>query len=135
MSTTQPHFELASDCAADYTVARSKIQKRCSRCLYDSETPQITFDEKGECSYCKLHDEMDKEYPIGEEGERQVPGSRREIKRDGRGKKYDCVIGVSGGCDSSYLLHRAVELGLRPLAAHFDNTWNSAVATDNIHRV
>jgi len=58
-----------------------------------------------------------------------------KIKIAGRGKKYDCIIGVSGGCDSSYMLVKAKELGLRPLAAHFDNTWNSAIATENIRRM
>ncbi len=59
----------------------------------------------------------------------------RQIKADGKGKKYDCVIGVSGGTDSSYMLVKAMEWGLRPLAAHYDNTWNTAIATENIHKV
>ena len=58
------------------------------------------------------------------------------MKAAGRGKKYDAVIGVSGGCDSSYLVHQMKEVyGLRLLAAHFDNTWNSTIATENIHNV
>jgi hypothetical protein len=57
------------------------------------------------------------------------------IRSAGRGAKYDCVVGVSGGCDSSYLLYRMVGLGLRPLAVHFDNTWNSPTATQNIYNV
>jgi len=57
-----------------------------------------------------------------------------KIKKSGQGKKYDCIIGVSGGCDSSFLLHIAkTKLGLRPLAAHFDNTWNSNTAVENLH--
>ena len=58
-----------------------------------------------------------------------------KIKRAGRGKKYDVVVGVSGGTDSSYMVHMAKELGLRPLAAHYDNTWNSRIAVENIHNV
>jgi hypothetical protein len=58
-----------------------------------------------------------------------------EIREAGRGKKYDVIVGVSGGCDSSYTIYQAVRLGLRPLAVHFDNTWNSRIATENIHRV
>lgn len=58
-----------------------------------------------------------------------------QIKRDGKRKRYDCIIGVSGGTDSSYLLIKALEWGLRPLAVHYDNTWNSAIATENIRKV
>lgn len=68
-------------------------------------------------------------------GEKILSGIIEGIKRDGRGKKYDCIIGVSGGTDSSYLMLKAVEWGLRPLAVHYDNTWNSAIATMNISRV
>jgi tRNA(Ile)-lysidine synthase TilS/MesJ len=57
------------------------------------------------------------------------------MKIAGRGKKYDCVVGVSGGTDSSFMLAKAVEWGLRPLAVHYDNTWNSAIATENISKV
>ena len=58
-----------------------------------------------------------------------------EIKRAGLGKKYDCVVGVSGGVDSSWVLHEAVRLGLRPLAVHMDNGWNSELAQSNISNV
>jgi N-acetyl sugar amidotransferase len=109
--------------------------KICSRCVYDETVPRITFDSHGECNYCHLHDELDRQYPLGVEGDRQLQNMVDQIKVSARGKKYDCVVGVSGGCDSSYLLVRMVELGLRPLAVHFDNTWNSPVATQNIHKV
>jgi hypothetical protein len=59
----------------------------------------------------------------------------RYIRAQGRGRRYDCVIGVSGGTDSSYLVHWAIEQGLRPLAVHYDNTWNTAIATQNIRKV
>lgn len=112
-----------------------KIQE-CTRCLYDSTLPGITFDEAGVCSYCHVSDGMEKEYPMGEEGKKKLEELASKIKKDGQGKKYDCVIGVSGGCDSSYLLHLAKkELGLRPLAVHFDNTWNSKIAVENIEKV
>ena len=107
----------------------------CSRCVYDETVPRITFDETGVCNYCHLHDELEIQYPLGAEGERRLQQLASEIKASARGNKYDCVIGVSGGCDSSYLLVRAVELGLRPLAVHFDNTWNSPIATQNIYKV
>lgn len=110
--------------------------RRCTRCLYDDSFPLITFDQNGVCNYCKTHDTLDSEYPIGAEGEKHLHALAKEIRREGRGKKYDVIVGVSGGCDSSYMLYLAKEvLGLRPLAVHFDNTWNSTVATENIHNV
>lgn len=105
----------------------------CKRCLYTDKIPIISFDSEGICSYCRMLERMDKEYPNGPEGERILLNLVDKIKRAGRNKKYDCVVGVSGGCDSSYLLYKMVDYGLRPLAAHFDNTWNSKIATENIH--
>lgn len=108
--------------------------KICTRCIYDETIPNISFDEEGVCNYCKLHDEIEREYPTGEEGEKILKKLAEDIKRSSKGKKYDCVVGVSGGCDSSYLLYLAKEkLGLRPLAVHFDNTWDNAIAVENIH--
>lgn len=109
------------------------MTQTCSRCLFDARIPSINFDEDGVCSYCALHDEMDLQFPVGEPGERQLQQLVRSIKESGRGDRYDCIIGVSGGCDSSYLLHELVTRGLRPLAVHFDNTWNSQIATSNIY--
>lgn len=108
----------------------------CSRCVYDEETPHITFDEEGVCNYCRAQEQLDRDYPAGEEGLQKLKIIADEIKKAGKHKKYDCVVGVSGGCDSSYMVHYIVkELGLRPLAVHFDNTWNSTIATKNIHCV
>ena len=107
----------------------------CSRCIYDEDVPSIQFDGNGICNYCKMHDQLTQEYPIDKEGEERLEKIISEIKRAGRGKKYDCVVGVSGGCDSSFLLYKMKKLGLRPLAAHFDNTWNSTTATENIRNV
>lgn len=107
----------------------------CTRCLYDSATPAIRFDDHGVCSYCQLHDQMNAAYPTGPAGRKILEDLAARIRRDGRRKPYDLIVGVSGGCDSSYLIHLARELGLRPLAVHFDNTWNSTTATENIHCV
>ncbi len=107
----------------------------CTRCIYDSTVPNIFFDKKGECNYCATHTELDKQYPLGDEGWSRLKSLAAEIKQQGKNKKYDCVVGVSGGCDSSYLVYQLKELGLRPLAAHFDNTWNSPIATQNIYNV
>ena len=109
--------------------------RRCTRCLYDEHTPRITFDGNGVCNYCHSYDQLDAEHPTGEEGERRLRAIAAEIKAAGKGKPYDCVVGVSGGCDSSFVLYQAKQLGLRPLAVHFDNTWNSTTATENIRNV
>ena len=109
--------------------------RRCSRCLYDETVPNIAFDASGICNYCHIHDQMDHEYPTGAEGEKRLHEIAEKIKQDGRGKKYDLIVGVSGGCDSSYMLYLAKQLGLRPLAVHFDNTWDTTVAVENIHVV
>ncbi len=106
--------------------------KECSRCTYDEKIPNITFDEEGICNYCRESERFDAIYPIGEEGRKKLEKLAEDIKKSGKGKQFDCAIGVSGGCDSSYLLHLMKELGVRPLAVHFDNTWNSAIATQNI---
>lgn len=88
------------------------------------------------CNYCRLIEELESLYGTGTpKGEARFEGIVRRIRRDGRGKQYDCVIGVSGGTDSSFMLHLAKSYGLRPLAVHYDNTWNSAIATENISRV
>lgn len=105
----------------------------CKRCIYDSRIPKITFNEEGICNYCIQYDEMCLEYPTGKKGEKYLQQNIEQIKADGKGKKYDVVIGVSGGADSSYMLHLAVKkYGLRVLAAHFDNTYNSRIAVENI---
>lgn len=104
----------------------------CKRCIYDSSIPNIHFDSDGVCNYCRQYDEMNKQYPTGEEGWQILEAMAQKMKEAGKDKPYDVVIGVSGGCDSSYMLHLAKQLGLRPLAAHFDNTWNSKIAVENI---
>jgi len=111
-------------------------KKICTRCIYDEDVPTISFDEEGICSYCKMIDGLQSEYKTGtEEGEKQFLKIVHEIKMAGKRKKYDCIVGVSGGVDSSYMLYLAKKNGLRPLAVHYDNTWNSAISTGNIKKV
>lgn len=108
----------------------------CTRCIYDATVPGVSFDEQGECNYCKMSDSVASQFKTGsQEGADELQNILNKIKGAGRNKKYDCVIGVSGGTDSSYLLAKAVEWGLRPLAVHYDNTWNSAIATENIRKM
>lgn len=109
-------------------------KRRCSRCVSDDTIPGIRFDENGVCNYCKVHDELDKQYPIGIEGQKKLMGIVEKIKRDGQKKEYDCIVGLSGGTDSTFCLKIVKELGLRPLAVHFDNGWNSKVSETNMNK-
>lgn len=110
--------------------------KVCNRCIYDERVPSISFDSDGICNYCHQIDRLVEEYGTGQEkGKKKFEDTVEDIKRSGYGKKYDCVIGVSGGTDSSYMLYLARAYGLRPLAVHYDNTWNGSTATLNINRV
>ena len=113
------------------------VNKRiCARCIYDESVPSISFDGNGVCNYCHMIDNLKVEYQTGlPEGEKNFQTIVEEIKKAGKGKKYDCVIGVSGGTDSSYMVYWAIQQGLRPLAVHYDNTWNTAIATENIRKV
>lgn len=110
--------------------------KICSRCIYDERVNAITFDDKGVCNYCKQIDDLEIEYGTGtSKGDKELESIIASVKKAGKGKKYDCVVGVSGGTDSSYMLYLCLKWGLRPLAVHYDNTWNSAIATENIRKV
>jgi N-acetyl sugar amidotransferase len=112
------------------------MNRRCVRCLYDSTVASISFDAEGICNFCRMMEAMEQEYPTGAEGEKRLEELAARVRRDGIGKRYDIVVGVSGGCDSSYMLYFTKKvMGLRPLAVHFDNTWDSTVAVENIHNV
>ena len=110
--------------------------KICSRCIYDEKVPGINFNDEGVCNYCKQIEIISSTFMTGtDEGEKKFLEIVDDIKKKGKGKKYDLIVGVSGGTDSSYLLHLAKELGLRPLAVHYDNTWNTSIATQNIKKM
>lgn len=107
----------------------------CKRCVSDTTIPSIRFNEQGICQFCESHDRLVQMYPEGLATQQKLNALIEKIKRDGQGKNYDCIVGVSGGTDSSYTLHVAKKLGLRPLAVHFDNGWNSDQAVTNIKRL
>ncbi len=110
--------------------------KICSRCIYDERVPSISFDIEGVCNYCRQVENLGNEYGTGDsKGTKLFSKIIADIKYSGRNKRYDCIVGVSGGTDSSYLVYLTKEWGLRPLAVHYDNTWNSAIATTNIYKV
>ena len=107
--------------------------QRCINGLWDTTVPNISFDENGVSNYYKMFKKLEAEFPKGEEGKKKWKKIVKQIKQEGRGKKYDCLIGLSGGVDSCYLLHLAVkEWGLRPLAFNLDNGWSSNIAVSNI---
>lgn len=108
--------------------------KTCSRCILDSSVKDIWFDTSGECKYCKIHNELERRHPLGPRLEEELNNIVEKIRIKGKNKKHDCIVGISGGRDSTYTLLTAVKLGLRPLAVHFDNGWNSDVSVQNIKK-
>lgn len=112
--------------------------KICSRCIIDTHTyPDILFDEKGVCNVCHTYDQMAEKFRIEQEelGENYLAKHVEKMKEDGKGRDYDCLIGISGGVDSSYLAILLKEWGLRPLAIHIDNGWNTELAVSNIEKL
>jgi N-acetyl sugar amidotransferase len=108
----------------------------CTRCCVDTTVAGATFDAQGVCSLCHLHDQLESEFPLGEEGRRRIQRTVDEIKAMGRGKPFDCVAGLSGGRDSSFTLHLLVkEFGLRPLVVHFNDGFGNPVAGENMQRM
>ncbi len=107
----------------------------CSRGVWDSSLPGIKFDANGASNYSQMFDRLIDTYPRGDSGQRVWEELVARIKRTGVGKKYNCLIGVSGGTDSSYLMHLATGYGLRPLAVNLDNGWSSDISVKNIKKV
>ena len=117
-------------------IERNITYQRCERCISDSTCPGITFDSQGICNFCHLHDKWMRWYPNDARGQKKLNALIRQIKKDGKGGKYDCVVGISGGRDSSWLLHRTVtEYGLRPLAVHFNDGFDNPVGGENMVNV
>jgi N-acetyl sugar amidotransferase len=107
--------------------------RRCSRCVMDTTDPQIVFSPEGYCNHCsealariKREDRNDPE---------SLHRLVERVKLEGKNKQYDCIIGLSGGVDSSYVAYQVMQLGLRPLAIHFDNGWNSELAVANVQNI
>ena len=106
----------------------------CQNCIMDTSDSLIKFDERGWCEYCNnYHANIVPNWHTDEVGERQIMAQIEKIKVDGKGRDFDCLIGLSGGVDSSYLVYIAKEkFGLRPLLYHVDAGWNSQEAVNNI---
>lgn len=106
-----------------------KIRTQCNQCIMDKSAEEITFDERGICIFCYQANKSLQEIEIDK------PKLKDILKDISKGQKYDCLIGLSGGVDSSYTLHKAVELGLKPLCFSVDNGWQSPRADENIMRL
>ena len=108
----------------------------CSRCVMDTTDSAIVFDANGVCDHCTTFDTKVKpNWHTGERGETELRALVHEIKATAKGKDFDCIIGMSGGIDSSYLTYIATEFGLRPLVFHVDAGWNSQEAVNNIEKL
>lgn len=115
---------------------KDRPYQMCSRCIMDTTDPWIEFDENGVCNHCHYFDNnvVPNWFP-NEEGQAKLEAMIEEIKAYGKDKEYDCIIGLSGGVDSSYLAVKTVEWGLRPLVVHVDAGWNSELAVKNIEQI
>lgn len=109
----------------------------CTNCVMDTTNPELFFDEKGVCNRCnEFKNRILPMWNYGKGREDVLKNTIQKIKEVGKNNKYDCVIGLSGGFDSSYMLHMAVkEWGLRPLIIHIDSGWDLPVATSNINKI
>jgi N-acetyl sugar amidotransferase len=109
----------------------------CSTCVMDTTDSAITFDSAGVCDHCRTyHSDIAPNWHTDERGRAELERMVQGIKKAGEGREFDCIIGVSGGIDSSYLTYVAkTEMGLRPLVFHVDAGWNSQIAVNNIEKL
>lgn len=109
----------------------------CSNCIMDTTDQNITFDENGQCDYCRnYYTNILPNWHPNEKGEAMIAPLIEKIKRQGKGREHDCLIGISGGVDSSYVAYIAKEkFGLRPLLFHVDAGWNTQISVNNIQRL
>lgn len=109
----------------------------CKRCIMDNASdPLIVFDGEGICNHCRSYDDFVSKLPqTDEERQKKFDELIEEMKENGKGKDYDCVLGISGGVDSAYLAYIAKKAGLRILAVHVDAGWNSDIAVENIKKL
>ncbi len=109
----------------------------CSNCVMDNSDQAIVFDDKMVCDHCNtFYEKIQPVWDTGDKGRAELDKMVAAIKVDSKGKDFDCIIGMSGGIDSSYLVYAAKELmGLKPLVFHVDAGWNSQIAVNNIERL
>ncbi len=110
--------------------------RQCTRCVMDTTDPEIRFDAQGFCNHCTdYYGRLSPRVYSGHQTDLEFGRILQKIKKSGRGKPYDCIIGLSGGVDSSYAALMAVSHGLRPLGVHLDNGWNAPVGVSNIEKI
>lgn len=110
--------------------------QRCTRCVMDTTDPEIEFNDHGVCSHCQFFDERIRPmWPSMEGDPLKLQDMINTVKTYGMGKRYDCIIGLSGGIDSSFIAVKVAEWGLRPLVVHVDAGWNSELAVMNIEQI
>jgi N-acetyl sugar amidotransferase len=109
----------------------------CTKCVMDTSDSRITFDENGVCDHCNtFKSKIEPYWETGEKGKLKLEEIVSKIKKESKGRDFDCLMGMSGGVDSSFLLFKMVtEFGLRPLVFHVDAGWNSQIAVNNIERL
>lgn len=119
------------------SVDQKRPYQICTNCIMDTSDSSITFDEKGVCEYCQnYYSNILPNWHTDERGEAEIMKVMDQIREEGKDKDHDCLIGISGGLDSSYLAYLAKEkFGLRPLLFHVDAGWNSDISTHNIHKI
>jgi N-acetyl sugar amidotransferase len=114
----------------------SKEVVNCKVCLLNSsDTNVFSLDNDGVCNYCNYYASANAKLGSVDEKKKYIDNKVAQMKLAGKGKSYDCILGVSGGTDSSYMAYWAKQQGLRPLVAHFDNGWNSELAAKNIENI
>lgn len=111
--------------------------RECTRCVMDESANDIHFDALGQCNYCADMLRKLENFQPSDPDALQIKFENllSKVKKSGKGKRYDCIVGVSGGADSAYVLYLAKQHGLRPLAVHMDNGWNSELAVNNIENL
>ncbi|MBX9853814.1 MAG: N-acetyl sugar amidotransferase [Cytophagaceae bacterium] len=107
----------------------------CKRCIMDTTDVDITFDSNGICNHCKIYEKEKSKYTDITERDKHLAKLIEDIKSAGKGKPYNCVIGISGGVDSTYVAYKVKEWGLKPIAVHLDNGWDSELAVKNIENI
>ena len=116
----------------------SPVIQVCNRCIMDTSDPEISFNSDGICNHCENANKLLSQYPYALEEklkEREFQTIISQIKKNGKNKKYDCIIGLSGGVDSTYVAYLLKQSGLNPLAVHLDNGWNSELSVKNIESI
>ncbi len=125
-----------TDSNAHLADSPNRAYQVCSRCIMDTTDPLIEFDSSGFCNHCNsFRNNLGRLWHPDEQGRRSLERIIEQLRLSGKGRNYDCALGLSGGADSCYVALKAAEWGLRPLVVHVDTGWNSEMAVSNIERL